>query len=412
MLWKRLRYLTAKVRRAWVDGTFREKAGRFLFSSLWVPLEAAVGYCRLAKADRRLDVGAGFADHRVKPGHCASNPEHIRRIIAAYKASKQAQQTAPPAFAIRGLWAEWIDVNFQDLVRALDAQDAPALAALLGNLHREQFTLGLGGDLEECLRYRASLTGRFYIRTVWCRYRDRFRSIAPSGAEVHAPFVGNPAGIYLNGEVIPIQAFRHAYHALEMAQWLRDTPNAVVVEIGGGIGTQAYQAMRLADTSIDKYVVFDIPEAASVSSYFLLSAFPDKRIRLFGEGPVSTGACEDYDLAVFPHFAITELANESVDLFHNSCSFSEMARPSALAYLAVIERACRKYFSHVNHDTRFVYRCPDDSTCTNVIGSELLPDPHRFRRIFKKPRVFCLPTDRSYRAFEYLYERGSNPPRP
>ncbi|MEN6578790.1 MAG: putative sugar O-methyltransferase [Phycisphaerales bacterium] len=412
MLWKRLKYLIAKVRRAWSDGTLREKASRFLFSSFWIPLEVTVRQGKLAREDRRLDVAAGFTDHRGTQGHHVSNPEHLRRIIAAYNASKQAQQTAPQAFQIRGLWAEWIDINFKDLIRALREENTSALAAMLENLHREQFTLGLGGSFDEYIRYRTSLTGRFYARTVWCRYRDKFRSIARSDEDVRGSPVGNPAGIHLHGEVIPIQAFRHAYHALEMGEWLRDRSGAVVVEIGGGIGAQAFQVMRRTDTSIAKYLVFDIPEAAAVCSYLLLSAFPDKRIRLFGEGPVSTGAAQDYDLAIFPHFTVTELADESVDLFHNACSFSEMDRRSSRAYLGVIERACRGYFSHINHDTRIIYHDPDGSTCENALGSELTPDPHKFRRIFKKPRVFYLPEDRWYPAFEYLYERrngGASP---
>ncbi len=404
MLWKRLKYFRTKVRRAWSEGTLREKAGRFAVSSFRIPLEATMGYCRLAPDDRRRDVASGFADHRTQPGHCVSNPEHIRRIIAAYQASKQAQRTASPAFAIRGLWAEWLDVNFSALVHALAAADAIALAGLLENLHREQFTLGLGSSLDEYIRYRTSITGSFYVRTVWCRYRDQFRALAPS-AELHSPFLGNPAGLDLNGELIPIQAFRHAYHALEMREWLRDTPRAVIVEIGGGTGAQAYQVMQGAGTDVAKYLVFDIPEVASISAYFLLSALPEKRIRLFGEGPVSTSDSEDYELGVFPHFAVTQLADESVDLFHNACSFSEMDRVSVLAYLDVMERACRKYFSHINHETRIRRRGPDGSMGVNIIGSELVPDPYRFRRIFKKPRIFCLPEDRPHPAFEYLYER-------
>jgi hypothetical protein len=157
--------------------------------------------------------------------------------------------------------------------------------------------------------------------------------------------------------------------------------------------------------AIAKYLVFDIPEMASICSYFLLSAFPDRQIRLFGEGPVSTGAAEDYDIAVFPHFAITGLEDRSVDLFHNACSFSEMDSVSSSEYLRIIERACRKYFSHINHETRFQYRNPDGSTSMNRIGSELVPDPRRFKQVFRKPRVFCLPEDRFYPYFEYLYER-------
>ncbi len=408
MLWKQLKYFHAKIRRAWSEGTLREKAGRFLLSSVRVPLQVTVGHWRLARADRRLDVAAGFVDHRAQAGHYRSNPEHLRRIITAYQASKRAQQAAPAAFAIRGLWAEWIDINFKDLVQALHTEDLAHLAALFENLHREPFTRGVGSSFDEYLRYRTSLTGRFYVRTVWCRYRDTFRSLAPAGVEVHGPLVGNPVGICCRREVIPIQAFRYAYHALEMTEWLKDTPQAVLAEIGGGIGGQAYHVLQMPHASPAKYLIFDIPEVASISSYFLLAAFPEKRIRLFGEGPVSTAPAEDYDLAVLPHFAVRELAEGSVDLFHSACSFSEMDRASTLGYLEVIERACRRYFSHINHETRLRYRYPDGSTSENLLGSEVIPDPRRFRRLFTKPRLFCLPEDRPYSMFEYLYERRDN----
>jgi putative sugar O-methyltransferase len=402
---KRVKYFAAKIGRAWADGTLRNKAGRFLVSSVATPLDVTTGYLRLTRQDRRLNPAAGFADHRGKAEHHRSDPEHLRRIIAAYKAAKQAQQHAPAVFEIRGLWAEWINVNYRDLVRALNAEDTAALAGLFENLQREQFTIGTGSGYDEYVKYRTSLTGRLYVRTVWCRYRDKFQSLGEPEEAVHYPLVGNPAGICLNGDVVQIHAFRHAYHALEMHRLLQNIPNAVVVEIGGGIGGQAYQAMRTVKTPIAKYLVFDIPEVAAICSYFLLSALPDRRIRLYGEGPVSVSDSEDYELAVFPHFDVARLPEQSVDLYHNACSFSEMDSVSAAEYLRIIERTCCRYFSHINHEVRFRYRNPDGSTSLNLIGSELVPDPRTFNRIFKKPRVFCLPEDRLLPAFEYLYER-------
>ena len=43
----------------------------------------------------------------------------------------------------------------------------------------------------------------------------------------------------------------------------------------------------------------------------------------------------------------------------------------------------------------------------SVIGSKLVPDVSRFKRLFKKPRVFFLPEDRleGFVSYEYLYER-------
>jgi hypothetical protein len=190
-----------------------------------------------------------------------------------------------------------------------------------------------------------------------------------------------------------------------MCELLRDIPKSTIVEIGGGLGGQAYQTIQMGGEHVSKYLVFDIPEVATISSYFLLSAFPDKRVRLFGEGSVSVASCEEYDVAVFPHFAITRLPNSSVDLFYNSCSFSEMDEVSARKYIAIIERVCHKYLLHDNHDTGFESKNRDGSISLNVIGSKLIPNPALFKRIFKKPRVHGLPEDRSFVHFEYLYEK-------
>ena len=112
---------------------------------------------------------------------------------------------------------------------------------------------------------------------------------------------------------------------------------------------------------------------------------------------------------MFPHFAITEMAAESADLFHNANSFSEMDSSSAWAYMAVMERACRRYISHINHEVSFQFQNPDGSRSRNVVGPELTPDPSKFKRIFKKPRVFGLPEDAFFPSFEYLYERIETP---
>ena len=159
---------------------------------------------------------------------------------------------------------------------------------------------------------------------------------------------------------------------------------------------------------VSKYLIFDIPEVASISSFFLLSAFPDKHIRLYGEGAISPCASDEYDLAIFPHFAINQLPDLSVDLFYNSCSFSEMDRTSSREYLSIIERACRRYFMHDNHDTVFEFKYPDGSSSVNEIGSRLIPNTVTFKRVFKKPCVHGLPEDRGIVQYEYLYEKYEN----
>lgn len=399
---KRIEYFYTKIKKARESGALREKSARFLTGMIRRPYEVSTGYSRLSKADRGLDISGGFADHRLEENHHRSNPDHLRRIVKAYKAAKQAQDQASLPFQIRGLWAEWISVNYKTLIPALETEDIAKLSALLENLFREQFTIGTGG-YDNYVRYRSPLGG-LYIKYVWSSYRDKLLPLGFDPKDIEFPPVGNQTGVLLKGKVISIETLRHAYHAVEMRELLRDVPGAIVVEIGGGLGGQAYQTLQMSD-QISKYLVFDIPEVAVISSYFLLSAFPDKRVRLFGEGNVSVDSDEQYDLAVFPHFAFSQLTGSSVDLFYNSCSFSEMDGMSSREYLSIIESVCRKYFMHDNHDTVLHYKYPDGTTSSNVIGSELVPNLSLFKRVYKKPRVHGLPEDSTFLQYEYLYEK-------
>ena len=400
----RIGYYYLKIKSARLSGNLWEKSRRFLTTMIRRPFEVLIGYMRLSKADRCLNIKGGFADHRQEKYHQRSNPEHLRRIVSAYKAAKHVQGQAALPFEIRGLWDEWISINYKKLITALENENLDELSCIFENILREKCTIGIGG-YEDYRRYR-TLLGGFYIKYVWSKYRDLLCSIDFDIEKIDFPHVGNPTGVLINGKVISQTTLRHAYHAVEMSMLLCDTPKANIVEIGGGWGGQTHQTL-LMNEQISKYILFDIPEVAAISSYFLLSSFPNKKVRLFGEGLISADSYEEYDIAVFPHFSINQLSDSSVDLFYNSCSFSEMDGESSKEYLSIIQRVGCKYFMHDNHDTIFKYKNPDGSISLNVIGSKLIPDPALFKRVFKKPRVHGLPEDKSFIHFEYLYERIS-----
>ena len=162
---RRIGYLYTKIIKARSSGTLHEKSSRFLVTIVRRPLEVLIGYIRLSKPDRNLNIKDGFADRRQEKDHHRSNPEHLHRIIAAYKASKQAQGQAALPFEIRGFWAEYISVNYKTLITALEAEDHAGLLRLLENLFREPCTIGIGG-YDNYLRYRSPL-GSLYIKYVW-----------------------------------------------------------------------------------------------------------------------------------------------------------------------------------------------------------------------------------------------------
>jgi hypothetical protein len=153
----RIAHYRRKMRAARASGSLLERAGRFLVISVRRPCEVLAGYARLSRADRRLNIKDGFADHRHEQDH-HRKPEHLERIVAAYNAAKLAQRDAAAPFAIRGLWAEWISVHYESLIAALKDEDLTSLGRLLENLFREPCTAGTGG-YDNYVRYRSPLGG-------------------------------------------------------------------------------------------------------------------------------------------------------------------------------------------------------------------------------------------------------------
>lgn len=411
----RLRYYRDKIGHAWASGTLRERVLRKLASEVSTTFTCAFRYVRLTREERALDLASGFADHRT--GTAAGDEgdrEILERIAAAYRAAKADQGAAPEPFAVRGVWAEWIAVNFGPLVRAVERSDWATLGALLSNHNREPFALGIAGSYVDAVRYRSSPLGRGYVRTLWCHHRRQLAGSGLDTSELSSPDVGNPAGVRLNGHVISVETLRYAYNAFTTAGLLRGMEAPVVVEIGGGFGGQAYQILdqaRRRGTPVARYLDFDLPEVVMVASYFMLKALPGLRFRLYGEGPVTASA--EFDVGLFPHFAIDRVEDGSADLVLNTHSFSEMDESASRHYLEVVNRVCHRYFMHVNHEKRFIFRQPDGSVSRNAVGSELVPDQRRFRRVYQTPWRLSRPEDRAYPLFAYLYEHvGAASPAP
>ena len=403
MLRERFQYYCEKVQRARRSGNLLPRLRRKAFRAIYNPSKDLIDYYwRLSAADRRLDVSSGFSDHRGNSNHLPAR-ETLNRIVTAYRKAKFESAAATPDFQVRGVWAEWIAINYRALISALDSSDLESVGKLLANCNREQFSTGTGYGYDDFIRYRIPVIGRRSVLAAWCRYRDILNELDGSLETVHFPAIGNPAGIPHNGDVLPVEALRHACNAKQIASLLEDLLGPVILEIGGGFGGQALQTIRASQPR--KYLVFDLPEVGVLCSYMLMSAFPDSRIRLFGEGPVSAARGENYDIGVFPHFTIQRIEDRSIDLVFNESSFSEMDASSSRAYLREVERICRRYFLHINHDVRLEFKEPGGATSINCIASDLVPSKS-FKRIYKHPRMFGRSEDKLFKSYSFLYERA------
>mgnify|MGYP003953453605 FL=1 len=397
-----IKYLLKKIKISWASYTFNEKFIRFLVNQ--IKRYILVPFKSLIQSTPRLEINLidGYKDHRLNKDFLEIKPDQIARIVKAYKLAKLEQKKVSPEYEINGLWDEWISINFKELIINLKNENFEGLSKLFNNIIREQCTRGLGG-YDEWYRYNC-LFGKSYLKYVWIDYYKKLIDLQ-GDKPIIFPKVGNPCGIIHKNKIIPIESLRHAYRAEEIKNCLKDMGEKVVVEIGGGYGGLGFQLVsKLEKNQNTKFILFDIPEVVAISSAFLLSSFPDKKIRLYGEGSISS-TNKDFEIGIFPHFTMDNLENSSIDLFYNSCSFSEMDEVTSSKYLSVIEKSCRKYFMHDNHEIDFNFLKIDGTYSKNIIGSKLIPNSNNFKLIYKKPRTHGLPEDSSFKSFEYLYEK-------
>ena len=396
-----IKYLLKKIKSSWISDTLREKITRYLANQfkryLIIPCKSLIQ----SSDNLNLNFIDGYKDQRSKKDFLEIQQNQIIRIIKAYKLAKLEQKKASPEYEIKGLWQEWISVNYKDLIAGLENEDLKVLSELFNNIIREQCTRGLGG-YDEWYRFN-SIFGKSYIKYVWMDYYKKLINLQGE-KELIFPKVGNLCGVIYNKKIIPIESLRHAYRAEEIKNCLIGLKEKIVVEIGGGYGGLGYQLIsKLENYKNNKFILFDIPEVIAISSAFLLTSFPNKKIRLYGEGSISDTS--DFEIGIFPHFKIDDLQEDSIDLFYNSCSFSEMDSVSARKYISIIEKCCRKYFMHDNHEKNFNFRQIDGTYSKNLIGSKLITETNKFKLIYKKPRTHGLPEDSSFESYEYIYEK-------
>lgn len=404
-----LRLLGRKVARAWRDGTLGAKSRHHARKLLYVPAATAVDARRLPRADRTLDLTTGFRDHRGSPLELRCSDAALHRLRAAFMAAEEDRaEHCPAELEVRGLWAEWLALHYQPLREALTGADVSTLRSLLQNLHRDSLSTGVGGTIDDVNRVPRPFAASYY-RTVWCRYRDLLEEVRPQWEDVSSPVVGNPVGAWTHDRLVQIETLRHAHHATTMLRLLEGLEAPRIVEIGGGLGGQAYQCVILGSAHLGDYTIVDLPEVACLAGYCLMASLGEDRVRLFGEEE-PTGSTPHIE--VLPHWSITCCDTAGTDLVYNAHSFSEMDGRSATFYLAEVERICRGFFFHINHETRFRYRTPDGGFSLNRIGSEMAPAPGLFHLVDKRPQAFVRPENRRNQGYAYLYERCDDVPCP
>jgi hypothetical protein len=190
-----------------------------------------------------------------------------------------------------------------------------------------------------------------------------------------------------------------------MADLADDIESPVVCEVGGGFGGFAYHLLKRPQRSF-RYLDYDIPVMCIVAGFYLATAFPDKRIRLFGEVGSLADPLRDCDAAVLPNFALPRLQDRAADICFNTCSFAEMDESTVREYTSQFERVCRSFILYEDHS----WTSGSKNAYYRTLGgfehwdlSRIEPSPVTFKRLHKIPSPFH--ADLFGEFFEWLYMR-------
>lgn len=367
------------------------------------------------KFDDSRSIKTGFLDHRSQLGpRDAIHSNILKRIARSYNKAKFQQKDAPQPYQVGQMWQGIVNAEFQELLTCLQLEDISGLETILTNLHRKPCSGSAGGGYGDYHTLKKHpILYKYLFAYTWHKYYKTYKQINGNVSELSWPLVGNPVGLHHHGQIIPTDAFRHYYYAGEILSLLQDTDRPVVCEIGGGVGGLAYAVTSKATRNM-QYILLDIPETLVLSSYFLMTALPDKNVLLYGEGSLDPANLNLYDIVLMPNFVLPKLGQQVIDLFFNSCSFSEMDSITVKEYIRRIETICKKHFMHINHNAKFIWYDRDGKKNVNLPANEIIPDPDQFRKIYQHSRKFFSIKDQVFyhdhkaQHFVFLYTRNTS----
>jgi hypothetical protein len=162
----------------------------------------------------------------------------------------------------------------------------------------------------------------------------------------------------------------------------------LVWEIGAGWGGFPYQFKSLCPNVT--YVISDLPELYLFSATYLMTHFPDAKVRFWGEEPTARilDNWRDYDFIFLPDTALAEFRPERIDLTVNMVSFQEMTAAQVTGYVEHAH-ACGSPFLYSLNRERSSYNEEIDSVSA-IIGKHYWPRevpvlPVGYQRMLDEP---------------------------
>jgi hypothetical protein len=328
------------------------------------------------------------------------NKDIFQRVSNSYNKAKISQNNAHDVYQVGNEWVPIYKKYMSEIMIALSEEDNDALEGIYNNFLREKCSTGLAGigGYERMTRNYFSghisvKNARIYMKDVVHRF-NIWKNEIGSASDIDSlkgPLLGNPYGHYVNGIFIEASSHYNHYYATKIRLLQQNSSHNKVLELGGGYGNMAYYLMRDSDNLT--YLDFDLPENFALTAFYLLSAFPNKKIALYGEIDLEKDNLEPYDAILMPNFEIEKMGNDSVELVFNSYSLAEMSHEAINNYINIINRISKKYIFHLNH-TKYSSMSADDFPI----------DDNKFKLVHRVSAKWNMAINFAMDEFEFLYQ--------
>jgi len=167
-------------------------------------------------------------------------------------------------------------------------------------------------------------------------------------------YAGNNLCVNYRGQRFSI---RNLFHAVITENILRgtkllDKKRVAIWEIGAGYGALSRILKQYISNSC--YILLDLPETLTYTSYFIAYNFEDKKIGYLSDIIDRLDSfeelIEEFDFLIIPPWVSRYIPDSSIDLVIDTYSMGEMSREYATYYLTHIDRTLKSggYFYSIN----------------------------------------------------------------
>jgi putative sugar O-methyltransferase len=291
----------------------------------------------------------------VTPNESPEEKIIVERIYNSFKKMKEAQVHDGELYKPATIWQNHIDKSYHYLIDGIKENDINKFHFFLSNFGAWKSYHGIESNALLNAKKR-TIVGRHYLKNVLFHQNFQlwswFYNARKPLSKLAYPRYGNQMGANIKDETgdqvfVGSGSFFNEIYGSLLSNLIDDVKRPIIADLGGGYGKLAYFTLR--DLEDFCFIDFDLPETLCLAAYYLMKAWPTKKVLLFGEAEFDTSSFEQYDMIFMPSSMIERLKSNCIDLFLNKNSLGEMNSDAAINYLKYISLST-KYFFHMNHD--------------------------------------------------------------